>query len=246
MDDWQDAYGHEMLDYCEGRGAPEIVERDDGHIAVSAGPAAYFAPYEEWAPHQQEAIAYARGRILDIGCGAGRHAIYLQDRGHQVLGIDVSPLALEVARRRGLRQTRLMSITELSSRLGIFDTIVMFGNNCGLFGSYKRARWLLRRFRRMTPADGRLIVESLDPYDTENPDHLAYHERNRQSGRMGGQVRIRVRYGRRASPWFDYLLVSTEEMRQILEGTGWTVAHLFGGQGGPSYAAVIEKTAGPG
>ena len=241
MDDAQDAFGHEMLAWYEGGSGPEIVERDDGLISTSAGPAMYFAPYEEWPSQEREAIAYAQGRVLDIGCGAGRHAIYLQERGHDVLGIDVSPLALEVARRRGLRQTRLLSITQVSARLGSFDTLIMFGNNWGLMGSYRRARWLLRRFRGMTTPRARLIVGSTDPYATTNPDHLAYHERNRQRGRMSGQVRIRVRHGRRASPWFDYLLVSAEEMREIVAGTGWGVSRFFPGDG-PAYAALIEKT----
>ncbi len=121
------------------------------------------------------------------------------------------------------------------------DTIVMFGNNFGLFASEKRARWLLRRFHRLTSDEGRIIAESLDPYQTDEEIHLAYHETNRRRGRMGGQIRVRVRYKLHRTPWFDYLLVSEEEMRGLLEGTRWELKHVFESGSGP-YSAVIEKT----
>ncbi len=80
-----------------------------------------------------------------------------------------------------------------------------------------------------------------DPYDTTNPDHLAYHARNRERGRMSGQLRIRVRYGSYCSPWFDYLLASREEVQEIASGTGWVVERFLG-EGG-RYVAVMEKEA---
>jgi hypothetical protein len=103
------------------------VERDDGYIGISAGPVAYFAPFEEWPEQQQKVMQLANGRIL---------------------------------------------------------------------------------------------VESRNIYDTDNPVHLAFHERNRQRGRMAGQIRIRVRYQTIIGPWFDYLMVSPEEMAEIVAGTG--------------------------
>jgi SAM-dependent methyltransferase len=235
-----DAYGREILDFYEHRGGYEIVERDDGYVDISSGPQAYFTEYRDWGPHMKRAIAHARGRVLDVGCGAGRHALYLQRKGHDVLGIDVSPLAARVARRRGVRNVRLMPVTRVSRRLGRFGTILMFGNNFGLFASEKRARWLLARFDAITEDDGRIIVESADPYSTENPHHLAYHRFNRRRGRMPGQLRIRVRYLTYASPWFDYLLVSREEMERLLRRTGWHVSRFYR-SGGPAYSAVIVK-----
>ncbi len=239
--DEEDAFGHEMLDYLEKGEAVEIIERDDGFIDVSGGAKAYFAEYEEWPSHQKEAMAYVNGRVLDVGCGAGRVALYLQEKGLEVLGIDNSPLAIDVCKRRGLKKCRVLPVTRVSSRLGVFDTILMFGNNFGLFGSPRRARWLLRRFGNMTSLQGRIIAESNDVHKTEIPEHLVYHEFNRKRGRMPGQVRIRVRYRRHATPWFDYLMVSKEEMRGILADTGWRVSGFLDSEGSP-YIAVIEKT----
>ncbi|MBN1270256.1 MAG: methyltransferase domain-containing protein [Kiritimatiellae bacterium] len=236
----QDAYGRALLDFYEGKGGYEIVERDDGHVGLSGGPPAYLQPPAKWAAHIRKALRHAGKRVLDIGCGAGRHALYLQARGARVTGIDVSSRAVRVCRMRGLKDARVLPITRVSPKLGTFDTIVMFGNNFGLFGGFRQARRLLKRLHAMTTDDAALLVESTDPYDTTRPCHLAYHRLNRRRGRMPGQLRIRVRYETWATPWFDYLLVSRDEMKEILQGTGWRVRKFYD-SAGSAYAAVIEK-----
>lgn len=241
----QDAYGWSVCDYYRGFGGSEIVERDDGWITVSGGPKAYFSEYKDWRPAQKAAIALSRGRVLDVGCGAGRVGLYLKSKGLDVTGIDNSPLAVKVCRLRGLRKTHLMSLTDVSPRLGTFDTIVMFGNNFGLFGDFNRARRLLRRFAGMTSPNARIIAESMDPYGIKGRNrvlqgHLEYHRQNRARGRMGGQVRIRIRYQGYATPWLDWLLVSREEMRRIVKGTGWKIGRIYDSKG-PSYVAILEK-----
>ncbi len=240
LKDFQDAHGHAFLDYLHGKGGFEIVERDDGYFDVSGGPALYFKKYEDWGSHQKEAMQYVRGSVLDIGCGAGRHALYLQNKGFDVTGIDISPLAIKVCKLRGLKNAEVLAVTQVSWRLGKFDTLLMLGNNFGLFANPKRAKWLLRRFYNMTSSLGRIIAETRDPYKTDNPDHLAYHKWNRKRGRMPGQLRIRVRYKRYVTPWFDYLMVSKEEMQKILKGTAWYVHTFIDGSGGV-YIAVIDK-----
>lgn len=242
MKENEDAYGRLILDYLEGQPAPEIVERDGGFINASRfGPDFYFAPFRRWPKTQRSALRLVRGRVLDIGCGAGRVALELQERGHEVVGIDVSPLAVEVARRRGAKDVRELAVTQVGPELGRFDTIVMFGNNCGLLGSARRAPWLLRRFKSVTSPGARILAESTDPYTTDNPDHLAYHERNRRRGRMAGQLRIRIRHGAYKTPWFDYLLASPEELAELAAGTGWELTRVVG-EGEPSYVGVLERT----
>ena len=160
---------------------------------------------------------------------------------HEVVGIDNSPKAIEVCKLRGVIDARVCSITQINAELGTFDSILMMGNNFGLFGSFKRARWLLRRLRNLTSPQGRIIAESNDPYQTDDPDHLEYHDLNRQRGRLSGQIRLRVRHHKYIGQWLDYLMVSKDEMTQILNGTGWQVTHFIDSDS-PTYIAVIEKT----
>jgi SAM-dependent methyltransferase len=244
LTDEQDAFGHAVWDHHHGTNAFEIIERSDGLFAISSGPSMYLAEPAFWNPHEREALErHAHGRVLDIGCNAGRHALYLQQNGLEVLGVDVSPLAIAVAKERGLKNAEVLSIDDLSAELGSFDTILMLGNNFGLFANAAKARRLLRRFRKFTRPGATLIAESLNIYETRDPDHLAYQAANRERGRMSGQIRMRGRYKRFATPWFDYLMVSPKEMEELLDGTGWRMAERYPPTGAARlYTAIIERT----
>lgn len=239
----QDAYGHELFDYLQGRSAHEIVERDDGHFSINLEtPQVYFSQFKDWMPNEKKAIRFARGRVLDIGCGAGRMLLYLMQKGLDVMGVDISPLAIEVCKKRGLKNVRVLSITQVDSSLGSFDTILLFGGNFGLFGNPGRAKWLLKRFHRMTSDEGRIIAVSCNPYMSTSIDNREYREFNRGRGRRAGYLRFRIRYRKFVTPWQEWLLVSQREMRDLLKGSGWKVIRFFGSPHSPAYYAIIDKS----
>ena len=229
-----------LLDAFEHGSAVEIVERDDGFIAASRiGSELYLAPFRRWPAHQRQAMRFVRGRVLDVGAGGGRVAVHLQERGTEVVSIDVSPGAIEVCRRRGVKDARELGIDDIDESVSPIDTIVMLGNNFGLFGSRAKAKRLLRRFHRLTTERGRIVAETRNVHATDDPAHLEYQRHNVEQGRLPGQIRIRVRYGRAATPWFDYLMVSRDELEDILEGTGWRLARTIDSD--DIYVAVIDR-----
>jgi len=235
-----DAFGQEIW-ACYKRECCvfEIVERDDGYIDA-IDPSVYFSEYDAWPQVERRAMEFVRGRVLDVGCGVGRHALYLQKKGLHVLGIDVSPLAIKVCKLRELKKAKVMSIEGVDFKRNPFETMIMMGNNFGLFGSLKRARRLLERFHRVTSENALIIADTRDPYRTDNTEHLKYHRLNRERSRMGGQVKIRIRFRRTATEWFDYLMVSREEMEEILKGTGWKIKELIDADGA-QYLAILAK-----
>ena len=237
-----DAYGQLMWSHLNGRESFEIVQRDDGRFDISGGAQEYFAEFGKWPRHQRQGIRCVKGRVLDIGAGAGRVSLYLQNRQHRVTAIDRSPLAIKVCKKRGVKDARVLPIERIGRfTTGTFDSVVMYGNNFGLLGGPKRARTLLKTIYRITKPNALVIAESLDPYKTDEPAHQAYRRLNRQRSRMAGQLRIRIRFKHFVGPWFDYLLVSQREMRSILKGTGWTVRHFVESESS-KYIAVIQKT----
>ena len=185
-------------------------------------------------------------RALGVGCGAGRVSLYLQRKGLTVTAIDNSPLAIRVCRTRGVKDVRVLAIEQIGRLAGApFDTVVMLGNNFGLFGGFEKARRLLRQLHRLTSPDAVLLAESLNPYGTRVAAHRRYQRRNRARGRMGGQIRIRPRFREVKGPWFDYLLASPGEMTAILVGTGWRLRKILRSGGGSVYVAVIGKSRVP-
>jgi SAM-dependent methyltransferase len=238
-----DAYGAELIAAYKPRGRTifEIIERDDGYVDASLWPKRYFSKYGDWSPREKQAAGLVTGRVLDVGSGAGRYALHLQRKGYDVTAIDNSPGAAKVCRWRGVKKVLVRSVSQVRKfKRDAFDTAIMMGSNFGLFGGRDRARRLLRDFDRIISPDGQIIAEAVDPYQTTNSAHAAYQRFNRTRGRMSGQLRIRVRHGKVIGPWFDYLLVSRKEMREILAGTGWMIAQILS-ERGPGYTVVLKK-----
>jgi hypothetical protein len=204
--DRQDAYGHLVLDYLKKGRGQEIVEREDGLLDPSRTLPGYYFGVPKLGGAWAQSNAICERKSLGHQLWGWQSSSLPTEEGLDVSGIDVSPLAVKVCKLRGLKKVRVLSISNIGVKLGKFDTLLMFGNNFGLFGSFSRARWLLRRLYEVTSDDARIIAESTDPYKTRDPAHLAYQKLNRSKGRMSGQVRIRVRYRTYMTPWFDYLL----------------------------------------
>jgi SAM-dependent methyltransferase len=235
-----DVWGGILADVLAGRPAMEIVERDDGHMM--AFDAEYFvAPFGRWDdPVERRAMRFVRGRVLDVGCGAGRVCLHLQERGLEVVGIDSSPGAIDACRRRGVVDARVLALEAVDASLGAFDTFVFLGQNFGMLGSLARARRLLRRLAALTTDRGRIVAETFDPHRLDEPAHRRYRARNVHSGRMPGQLRVRVRYRDLATRWIDWLQISPDELETLVEGTGWRIARTLGE--GPSYVAILDRT----
>lgn len=224
-----DAFGEVLLACQDADGAGgvayEIVERSDGFLGV-ADAAKYFSTEAD------SAFDRASGRVLDIGAGAGRASIALQDRGHDVVALDISAGATAVCRSRGVRTTFTGSVFELAaSGPERFDTFLMLGNNLGLLGGSAQAPLVLEALAAMGASGTRIVGETADPYTTTDPLHLEYHEQNRRSGRLPGQLRLRVRQKRTVTSWWDYLLCTPEELEELIASTAWS---LVGVQPRPS------------
>ena len=185
-----------------------------------------------------------RGRVLDVGCGAGRHSLEAERRGLAAVALDNSPGAVEVCRRRGVPDVRLLPLAAIDESLGVFDTILMMCGNFGLVGTAADAPPALRTLHGITTPDARIVLDSVDPYYDNDATDLAYMERNRARGHLPGQVTIRLRYLDSVTPWFDLLNLSPSELEELLRGTGWKTAYLVPGEE-PDFYAVLEKTGAP-
>ncbi|GAA1885355.1 class I SAM-dependent methyltransferase [Asanoa iriomotensis] len=219
----------------------EIIERDDG--LINGAPAApYLDPPSAWPDHDHRALSRVRGRVLDIGVGAGRIALELQQRGVPVTGLDVSSGAIEVCRRRGVRDLVLATVDEHAAAGPRYDTFLLLGNNLGLIGGADRAPAFLAALAALARPGAQVIAHGTDPYNTTDPVHTAYHRLNRARGRLGGQLRLRVRYRELTTDWFDYLVCSVDELRELVAGTPWRVTDIDDADA-PYYLATLELAA---
>lgn len=233
-------YAQAMLDYWMGKRVRVEFERDDGYRSFSAIHS-YFSTANQWPRMEREAMKRVRGRVLDLGCGPGRHALYLQSKGHRVVGLDASPTQVALARIRGVQEVYLGNVRRIPKGLGTFDTVLMLGNNLGLAGDVPRMRLFLRDLKSAMRRGGRLIGHSRLP-GTWSEDHLPYVRRNIARGRPPGLLTLRVHYRGHVGDWFDLLILSPEDLARIAHQSGWDLTRVIweGGYGPGDYIAVLE------
>ncbi|HEX3956755.1 MAG TPA: methyltransferase domain-containing protein [Trebonia sp.] len=236
-----DALGTVFLEALAGRPGPVVVERDDGFVSVDS--IEYLGGLDE---RDEWAVSRATGRVADVGAGAGRAALALQERGQQVTAIEVSRGAAQACRTRGVRDVYLGTPRQAAAGglAGGFDSALLLGNNIGLLGSRDDAGPFLDGLGALLRPHGVIVGTAIDPYQTREPVHLEYHERNRRRGRLPGHATIRVRYQDIASDWFDWLIPSPEELAALARPAGWQVTELRRGPG-PGYAVVLRRVRPP-
>lgn len=226
-----DAFGQVLQECLRGGGregnAFELIERSDGYLTVMDA-ARYFAPQEAWTATSRFAAGRSRGRTLDIGAGAGRVSLGLQDEGFEVVALDVSEGSTAVCKDRGVRNVFMGTVFDLAAtRPQAFETFLMVGNNLGLLAGPEQAPSFLEALASMAAPGARIFGETLDPYQTRNPEHLEYHDENRRLGRMAGQLRLRIRHLRMATPWWDYLFCTPEELETVIAPSPWKLVDTY-------------------
>lgn len=106
-------------------------------------------------------------RILDLGCGRGRHSITLATRGYRVTGVDLSPEAIKKARNRAEKE-KLENVTFLEGDMrepveGQFDAILNLFTTFGYFLDDEENDRVLKNASGMLPENGRLMIDFLNP-----------------------------------------------------------------------------------
>lgn len=234
-----DLFGWVLYDCFQGRSTEYYLRRDDNLLERDSS-LRYFRALDEMPAHHRCLLNHARGRVLDVGAGAGQHTLALQERGLAVTAIDSSPLAMEVCRRRGVADARIMDAFNLQLNES-YDTVLFLGNTLGIAGTPDGLRALLGRLQEIVAPDGQILAEINDYTTTNNPTHLRYHQLNRERGRYPGTVGLRIEYEHRRGPDFDWLLPSLSDLRRLCGETGWKVARCVQVDTEATYALAIRQ-----
>ena len=229
--------GAALLDFHRGDASAEIVVMSDLWEEESTPVAAYYRPDDQVLPAlEREALGLCRGRVLDLGAGAGRHAVELQRAGHDVVAVDPLPEAVEIMRDRGVANARQGDLSAVRGER--FDTILMLMHGLGVVGDLHGMGRLFEELPRVLKPGGRLVCDSADlaaVLGDESPEVL---EDLLSPDTYLGEVKFSLRYGSVEGPRYPWIFIDPETLEIIANAAGLAVEIPVEGERG-SYVAVL-------
>lgn len=120
-----------------------------------------FRSYHDMPKLEQKALSLAKGSVLDVGAGAGCHALELHNRGLEVKAIDISPLSCKAMSLRGIRDVECINLFDKALK-GSFDTILLLMNGTGIAGKVQMLPTLFERLKQLLAPEGQILIDSSD------------------------------------------------------------------------------------
>lgn len=170
-------------------------------------------PMQQAFAWDMDVLGLARGRVLDVGAGAGALSLALQRQGLEVTALDVLPSAVAAMRSRGVNDVRLVGIDGLVDEGG-FDTVLLVMNGSMLAGTLSGLEPLLGRLASLLRQDGQILLDSTDlRADGADPEL-------RPDGRYVGEVQYQLTYRGLQGPPVPQLFVDPDTLATVAAGVG--------------------------
>ena len=236
MEKKKDAMGRAIADFAKDGRADKLrvfsPMFDEDEIPVQV----LFRSYDEMPMLERRALDLVKGRTLDVGAGSGCHSLVLQERGFDVLAIDLSPLAVETMKKRGVKKVREQDFFTLE---GQFDTILMLMNGIGIVGSLERMNEFFHRLDSLLAPGGQLLCDSSDiSYVFENEDGTIDYP---STGRYFGEVGFRMQYKDTIGEPFSWLYIDFDMLKQKAEANGYEAEMVAQGEHYDYLARITKK-----
>jgi 2-polyprenyl-3-methyl-5-hydroxy-6-metoxy-1,4-benzoquinol methylase len=216
--DHYNPHGQSLLDYLHGDTEAVITVHSAGGQTTVVPVKIFFRAAAEF-PLEAAALDLCRGRVLDIGAGAGSHALALAARGLEVVAIDFLPECVEVMRARGVRAAETADIRTFTA--APFDTLLSLMNGIAMVGDLRGLQPFLRSLRRLLKPGGQFLVDSTDLRRTGRAQSAAVVAARAEDGRYFGESDLQLEYkGRRGTP-FTQLHVDADTLCEHARAAGW-------------------------
>lgn len=217
-----DPVGAAILDYASTKKPNDIIVGsdicEDDIIPIEV----LFRKMDEMPELEQIALEAAKGKILDVGAGAGVHSLELQDRGYEVFPIEVSDGAVRYMKQVGLN-ARKFNFFDLKGEQ--YDTILMMMNGIGIAGTLANLENTLIQAKSLLAEGGKILCDSSDiKYLYEDEDGALWVDLNSE---YYGNFRFQMKYKKDKGPWFDWLYVDFDNLFKAAKNVGLKAKRLY-------------------
>jgi SAM-dependent methyltransferase len=214
----KDIFGQALFDYFKGEGKHKLWINNTYGPKEEMPLDVYFRTEDEMPDLEHVALSRCNGRVLDIGAGAGSHALILQELGLEVTALDISELAVTIMLQRGVKHAIAKDIFGYHAEK--FDTLLLLMNGIGLCGTILQLRVFLQHAKTLLNKGGQLIFDSSDIaylYEDELPNGDDYY----------GELSYQYVYKGQKTDWFKWLYIDREKLKAVAAEEGWAIEVLY-------------------
>lgn len=222
----KDLFGKAILDYQTNNSPENLITEtsisEEDEMSVSY----LFRNFSAMPIIEQKALEISKGKILDVGCGAGSHSLYLQDEKNlNVMAIDISKNAVEACQLRGLKNTLVQDLMKMDSENteNKFDTILLLMNGTGIFGKLKETPKFLQKLKSLLTENGQILIDSSDiiyMYDEDESDDSEVGYWIPGDVDYYGEVTFTISYKKETEKPFDWLYLDFNTLQNAANDNG--------------------------
>lgn len=215
----EQVFGRAILDYFDGTDPNTLILHNNYGTTEEMPVELFFRQPDDFPELEHIALALCDGKVLDVGAGAGSHALFLQRRGHAVHALEHSSTACEIMTRRGVREVRHGDFFHYSGDQ--YDTLLLMMNGIGLASNLERVPVLLEHAKTLLKPGGQILFDSSD---------LSYLYKDgtvKKPDGYYGEVGFQYEYKGVKGPPFGWVYVDQDTMIALAQASGWVIQILF-------------------
>ena len=215
----KDLFGKAILDYQTNNSPEDLITETSISEEDVMSVAYLFREYKEMPKLEKKALQMVKGKVLDAGCGAGSHSLYLQnERNLEVTAIDISPGAIEACKLRGVKDARVINIMAIDDGEK-FDTILLLMNGIGISEKLSKISEFLQKLKSLLKEGGQILLDSSDiiyMFDEDEdggkwiPSDVEYY----------GEVIFNVSYKKEKEEPFNWIYIDYNTLQNAAHANG--------------------------
>lgn len=186
-----------------------------------------FRSFKEMPLLEKTALKHCKGKVLDVGCGAGSHSLYLQENKKlKVVSIDISEGAVEICKNRGLKDVRNISFEDINEK---FDTLLFLMNGTGIIGKLEKLDNFFKKLKKILHSNGQVLIDSSDLSYLFDKDEDGGIWINAAEGYYG-EIQYKLSYKKEESDYFDWLYLDYNSLNLAASKNGFSCTLLQEGK----------------
>ena len=212
----KDLFGKAILDFQTNNSPSALITETNISEADEMAVEYLFRSYNQMPNLEQKAIQLTKGKTLDVGCGAGSHALYLQEKGFEVMAIDISANAIKACELRGLKNVKVQNILDVENEK--FDTILLLMNGTGIFGTLSETSKYLQKLKSLLNPNGQILIDSSDiiyMFDEEEDGSFSV-----PADRYYGELTFTISYKNKTEEPFPWLYLDYNTLQNAAHDNG--------------------------